>query len=136
MSDFIDTKGVLSIVIGQGWLSLFEAGSLKAGDVVRTGSLAGRPAALRYNGCELAPGEVVVIGDIFGIRVSGTEPAGETVTVPGARDDLAELLPIEVVLGTIRVSPAELRGVGRNTIISLGQPISAAEGPELRASGA
>ena len=70
----------------------------------------------------MAPCEVVVIGDLFGVRLTGTEPLGETVAVPGTRDDLAELLPTEVVLGSIEVSPAELRGVGRNTIISLGQP--------------
>jgi flagellar motor switch/type III secretory pathway protein FliN len=135
MSDFFNTKGPLTVVIGQGWLSSFEAGSLKVGDVVRTGHLAGRPCTLRFNGCEMAPCEVVVIGDVFGVRVTGTEPLGETVTVPGTRDDLAELLPIEVVLGSIRVSPGELRGVGRNTIISLGLPLSVTEDAELRVVG-
>jgi flagellar motor switch/type III secretory pathway protein FliN len=135
MIDFIDTKGTLSVGIGGGWLSLFEAGSLKAGDVVRTGHLAGRPSTLSYNGCEMAPCEVVIIGDMFGVRVTGTEPLGETVPVPGTRDDLAELLPIDVVLGSIRVSPAELRGVGRNTLISLGLPLSVTEDAELRVAG-
>jgi flagellar motor switch/type III secretory pathway protein FliN len=135
MSDFFDRKGTLSVSIGEGWLSLFEAGSLKAGDVVRTGQLAGRPSTLSFNGCEMAPCEVVVIGDAFGVRVTGTEPLGETVAVPGTRDDLAELLPTEVVLGSIHVSPAELRGVGRNTIVSLGLPLSESEDAELRAGG-
>jgi flagellar motor switch/type III secretory pathway protein FliN len=135
MSDFFHQKGVLSVIIGEGWLSSFEAGSLKVGDVVRTGNLAGRPAILRYNGCEMGPCEVVVIGDLLGARLTGTEPLGETVAVPGTRDDLAELLPTEVVLGSIRVSPAELRGVGRNTIVSLGVPLSESEDAELRAGG-
>ena len=135
MSDFFHKKGTLSVVIGQGWLSSFEAGSLKAGDVVRTGQLAGRPALLRYNGCEMGPCEVVIIGDLFGVRVTGTEPLGEVVPVPGTRDDLAELLPTEVVLGSIEVSPAELRGVGRNTIVSLGKPFSESADAELRAAG-
>jgi flagellar motor switch/type III secretory pathway protein FliN len=135
MSDFQNQKGALTVVIGQGWLSSFETGSLKAGDVVRTGHLAGRPSTLRFNGCEMAPCEVVVIGDVFGARVAGTEPMGETVAVPGTRDDLAELLPTEVVLGSIEVSPAELRGVARNTIISLGVPLSESEDAELRAGG-
>jgi flagellar motor switch/type III secretory pathway protein FliN len=135
MSDFFNRKGLLTVSIGEGWLSSFEVGSLKVGDVVRTGHLAGRPSTLRFNGCEMAPCEVVVIGDLFGIRLTGTEPLGETIAVPGTRDDLTELLPTEVVLGSIEVSPAELRGVGRNTIISLGVPLSESEDAELRAGG-
>jgi len=135
MSDFLHHKGELSVSIGDGWLSSFEAGSLKVGDVVRTANLAGRPAILRYNGCEMAPCEVVILGDLFGVRVTGTEPVSEAVTVPGTRDDLAELLPTAVVLGSIRVSPAELRGVGRNTIISLGMPFTESADAELRIAG-
>jgi flagellar motor switch/type III secretory pathway protein FliN len=135
MSDFFHAKGLLTVSIGEGWLSSFEAGSLKVGDVVRTGHLAGRPCTLRFNGCEMAPCEVVVIGDLFGVRLTGTEPAGEIVAVPGTRDDLAELLPTEIVLGSIGVSPAELREVGRNTIISLGIPASDSENAELRVAG-
>jgi flagellar motor switch/type III secretory pathway protein FliN len=135
MSDFFHQKGILSVVIGDGWLSSFEAGSLKAGDVVRTGHYAGRPSILRYNGREMGPCEVVIIGNVFGVRVTGTEPVGEVVAVPGTRDDLTELLPTEVVLGSIRVTPAELRGVGRNTIISLGKPFSASADAELWAAG-
>ncbi len=135
MSDFFHKKGTLSVVIGQGWLSSFEVGSLKVGDVVRTGQLAGRPAMIRYNGCEMGPCEVVIIGDIFGVRVTGTEPLGDAVPVPGTRDDLAELLPTEVVLGSIEVSPEELHGVGRNTIVSLGKPFDESADAELRAAG-
>ena len=135
MSDFLHHKSELSVVIGEGWLSSFEAGSLKAGDVVRTGNLAGRPAILRYNGCEMAPCEVVILGDLFGARVTGTEPLGSAVPVPGSRDDLTELLPTAVVLGSIGVSPAELRGVGRNTIISLGKPFTESADAELRVAG-
>lgn len=135
MSDFFHSRGTLSVVIGRGWLSSFEAGSLKAGDVVRTGQLAGHPAMLRYSGCEMGTCEVVIIGDLFGVRVSGTEPLGETVPVPGTRDDLAELLPTDVVLGSIRVSPSELRGVGRNTIVSLGKPFGESADAELWAAG-
>ncbi len=135
MSDFFHMNGTLSVIIGQGWLSSFEAGSLKVGDVVRTGQLAGRPAMVRYNGCEMGPCEVVIIGDLFGARVTGTEPLGEVVPVPGTRDDLAELLPTDVVLGSIAVSPAELQGVGRNTIVSLGKPFSESADAELAAAG-
>jgi flagellar motor switch/type III secretory pathway protein FliN len=135
MSDFFHQKGILSVVIGEGWLSSFEAGSLKAGDVVRTGHFAGRPSTLRYNGREMGPCEVVTINDVFGVRVTGTEPVGEVVAVPGTRDDFTELLPTEVVLGSIKVSLAELRGVGRNTIISLGKPWSTSTDAELWAAG-
>jgi flagellar motor switch/type III secretory pathway protein FliN len=135
MSDFFHKRGTLTVVIGQGWLSSFEVGSLKVGDVVRTGQIAGRPAMIRYNGCEMGPCEVVIIGDLFGARVTGTEPLCDAVPVPGTRDDLAELLPTEVVLGSIEVSPEELHGVGRNTIVSLGTPFSESADAELRAAG-
>lgn len=135
MSDFFHMRGTLTVVIGRGWLSTLEIGSLRVGDVVRTGQLAGRPALIRYNGCEMGPCEVVVIGDLFGVRVTGTEPLGEVVPVPGTRDDLAELLPTDVVLGSIAVTPDELRGVGRNTIVSLGKPFSGSADAELWAAG-
>ncbi len=83
MSDFFHKRGTLTVVIGQGWLSSFEIGSLKVGDVVRTGQLAGRPALIRYNGCEMGPCEVVIIGDLFGVRVTGTEPLGRDRTRAG-----------------------------------------------------
>lgn len=122
MNELFETKGTLTVSIGEGFLSSFEAGTLKPGDVVRTTKNAGYPSTLLFNGERMARCEVVVLGDMFGVRITGLEPARDPSAEPGTRDDLVEMLPVAVSLGSIRVSLAELSGVGVHSIVSLGKP--------------
>ncbi len=135
MSDFFNQKGVLTVSIGEGWLSSFEAAALAPGDVVRTAKYAGHSSTLLFNGGVLCPCEVVIVGDLFGVRVAGMAGLAPGVPPAGAKDDVVELLPTVVSLGAIRVSLSELKGVGRNTIVSLGKPFSTDEDAELLVAG-
>jgi len=135
MNDFFHDKGTLTVSIGEGYLSAFEAGTLKAGDVVRTTRNAGSPSTLLFNGERLAECEVVIIGDLFGVRIVGLDPRREPDAEPGSRDDLVEMLPVSVGLGSIRVSLAELLGVGAGSFASLGRPFSTEEDANLLVAG-
>jgi len=139
MADLFETKGTLTVSIGEGYLSSFEVGILAPGDLVRTRRLAGQPVTLLYNGTPIATCEVVVagaaVGAGFGVRVLRLEWPSTGGPEPGVRDDLVELLPTAIPLGSISVSLAELRGVGRSSIISLGKPFSEEEDAELLVAG-
>jgi flagellar motor switch/type III secretory pathway protein FliN len=140
MNDFFSIKGLLTASIGDGFLSSFEASTLKPGDIIRTTRLAGTPSIILFNGTPLCPCEVVVIGggngkETFGVRVINRGPRVPPAEGPGARDDLIEILPTVVSLGSIRVSLAELKNVAPDTIISLGKPFSTDEDAELLVAG-
>jgi flagellar motor switch/type III secretory pathway protein FliN len=135
MNGFFTEKGLLSVSIGEGYLSSFEAGTLQTGDVVKTGRLAGCPSTLLFNGLPLAACEVVILSDALAVRVTDSDIPQPIPLEPSRRDDVVELLPISVILGSIRVSLAELAGVGRYTFINLGKPFSEKEDAELLVAG-
>jgi flagellar motor switch/type III secretory pathway protein FliN len=131
MDDLFRTKGALTVSIGEGYLSSFEVSTLKKGDIVRTTKIAGYPSTILYNGTPLCPCEVVILGDLFGVRVTEPHWQEPVVPAPSTRDDLIEILPTVVSLGTIRMSLAELKTAAPGTIISLGKPFSADTDVEL-----
>ncbi|MGA2975375.1 MAG: FliM/FliN family flagellar motor switch protein [Spirochaetia bacterium] len=135
MNDFFTTKGTLTVSIGEGYLSSFEASTLKKGDIVRTTRICGAPSMIHFNGTPLCPCEVVVLGDVFGIRVTERPSQERSAPGPGARDDLVEILPTMVSLGSIRMSLAELKNAGPGTIISLGKPYLTDIDAELLVAG-
>jgi len=139
MVDFLEHLNTLSVSVGGGYLSAFEVGALKPGDVIRTTRQAGYSATLILNGTALAACEVVLLGGaartVFGARVTSADAPPPRDAGPAARDDLVELLPFEVVIGSIQVSLASLRGVGRNTLINLDRPFSTQEDASLVVTG-
>ena len=135
MQRFFDTKGTLEVSIGEGYLSSFETGILKPGDVVKTSREAGYPCSVFYNGHVLCQGEIVVPDDVFALRVSSLVRAEPFGPVPGNTDDVVEILPTRVSLGSIRLSLNELKDVSQGTCISLGKPFSAQADAELSAAG-
>ena len=141
VESLIETKGELAVSLGEGYLSLYEACGLRPGDVVRSRRLAGESHALLYNGTPLAQCEVVVLGrkgggSVWGVRVSNTDFPGTYAFGPPARkDDVGELVPFMIRLGSIRVSLGELGGVARNSLIGLGKPWSETADAELVVAG-
>ena len=136
MDDLFTTKGTLAVSIGEGFLSSFEASTLKKGDIVRTTRLPGMPSMLHFNGVPICPCDIAVLGGVFAVRVTqrpGRDQASELGL--GTRDDLVEILPTMVCLGSIRVSLAELKAAGPGTIISLGKPYSTDLDAELMVAG-
>jgi len=76
----------LTVEVGRTRMSLGEALSLGPGSVVTVDRLADKPVDLLCNGRPIARGEVVVIDEEFGLRITeviGAEPT-TTEAVPGA----------------------------------------------------
>jgi flagellar motor switch protein FliN/FliY len=70
----------LSVEIGRAQMTVGEALQLRAGSVVTLERLAGEPVDLLVNGTPIARGEVVVVDEQFGLRVTEIiegEPAAQ-----------------------------------------------------------
>ena len=77
MSDpLAKVKVPLEVVLGEAAHTVEEIAQIAAGTIIELHSLAGEPVSLRVSGREIAKGEVVVIDENFGIRV--TETVDET----------------------------------------------------------
>lgn len=69
------------IEIGRARLSVQEVLQLGPGSVVQLDRIVGEPVDIYVSDRKLARGEVVVVGDHFGVRITrvlGTGPEGET----------------------------------------------------------
>jgi flagellar motor switch protein FliN/FliY len=87
-----DVPMELSVEIGRTHITVGETLQLRAGSVVTLDRLAGEPVDLLVNGTPIARGEVVVVDEQFGLRVTqivDSEP-GET---PAAQTEAAEAAP-------------------------------------------
>lgn len=60
----------LSVEIGRTYMTVGETLSLRAGSIVALDRFAGEPVDLLVNGTPIAQGEVVVVDDKFGLRIS------------------------------------------------------------------
>lgn len=87
-----DVKVELTVEVGRTRMSLGEALSLGPGSVVTVDRLADQPVDLLCNGRPIARGEVVVIDEEFGLRITeviGAKPAAPAPEAP-ALDPLAD----------------------------------------------
>ena len=66
----LNVKVPVQIVLGEAELSVSELSELKNGSIVKTDSLAGEPVVFLAAGEEIARGEVVVIDENFGLRIT------------------------------------------------------------------
>jgi flagellar motor switch protein FliN len=76
-----DVKVELTVEVGRTRMSLGEALALGPGSVVTVERLADKPVDLLCNGRPIARGEVVVIDEEFGLRITeviGAEPVPST----------------------------------------------------------
>lgn len=67
----LDIPVSLSVELGRTRISIRELLQLGQGSVLELDTLAGEPMSIFVNGCLVAHGEVVVVNDKFGIRVTG-----------------------------------------------------------------
>jgi len=91
----------LAVEIGRTTMTIGETLALGPGSIVTLNRLAGEPVDLLVNGKPIARGEVVVIDEEFGLRVTEVV-AGETGTGPEA----AAPAPAEVAPGLPAFAPA------------------------------
>ncbi len=60
----------LEVVLGSTTLAVEEAATIQPGTIIQLDSLAGEPVTLVASGEPVAKGEVVIIDENFGIRVT------------------------------------------------------------------
>lgn len=65
------------VVLGHADLSLAELSALSAGSIIQLSTLAGEPVDLVVSGEVVARGEVVVIDENFGIRLTSLVDGGK-----------------------------------------------------------
>ena len=87
LTPLADVPVELAVEIGRTRMTIGETLALAPGSIVTLDRLAGEPVDLLVNGRPIAQGEVVVIGEEFGFRV--TEVLGEVRPAPGAGDPRA-----------------------------------------------
>lgn len=87
----------LSVEIGRTQMTVGETLDLRAGSIVTLDRLAGEPVDLLVNGTPIARGEVVVVDEQFGLRVTailegdGEPPAAQQ--APAEQDGIASEAP-------------------------------------------
>ena len=96
-----DVPVELAVEIGRTHMTIRETLALGPGSIVTLNRLAGEPVDLLVNGKPIARGEVVVIDEEFGLRVTEVV-AGET----GAGPEAAAPAPAEVAPGLPAFAPA------------------------------
>ncbi len=94
-----DVPVELAVEIGRTFMTIRETLSLGPGSIVSLNRLAGEPVDLLVNGKPIARGEVVVIDEEFGLRVTevvSSDPASERVAE--APEALVEALVPPVIM--------------------------------------
>ena len=84
-----DVPVELAVEVGRTKMTIREALALGPGSIVTLNRLAGEPVDLLVNGKPIARGEVVVIDEEFGLRVT------DVVTSPNDGDGSADIAPAE-----------------------------------------
>lgn len=69
----------ITVELGRARMSIKEVLSLGPGTVVELNRVAGEPVDVLINGKPIAKGEVVVLGDMFGVRVTDIIPPAQRV---------------------------------------------------------
>ncbi len=68
-----DVKVKLEVVLGGAEYTVAEIAGIGEGTIIELNTLAGEPVELRAGGERIGLGEVVVIDESFGIRVTSTD---------------------------------------------------------------
>jgi flagellar motor switch protein FliN len=94
-----DVPVELAVEIGRTHMTIRETLALGPGSIVTLNRLAGEPVDLLVNGKPIARGEVVVIDEEFGLRVTEVvagEPAADTEAVPApVAEPVVAAVPVE-----------------------------------------
>lgn len=69
----------ITVELGRARMTIKEVLALSPGTVVELNRVAGEPVDILINGKPIAKGEVVVLGDMFGVRVTDIIPPAQRV---------------------------------------------------------
>ncbi len=75
----LDVPITLSMEVGRSRITIRDLLQLNPGSVIKLQRAVGDPMDILVNGCLVAKGEVVVVGDQFGIRIADVVSAEERV---------------------------------------------------------
>src|SRR3954469_17273981 len=81
-----DVPVELAVEIGRTQMTIGETLSLGPGSIVTLHRLAGEPVDLLVNGTPIARGEVVVIDEEFGLRITEVVPGGSAAPATAASE--------------------------------------------------
>ena len=95
----------LTVEVGRTRMSLGQALALGPGSVITLDRLADQPVDLLVNGKPVARGEVVVIDDVFGLRLTHIVEAGEAAATEAAVEQ------VEAAAATPELAAPELAPV-------------------------
>ncbi len=70
MELLMDVNLEMTVELGRARLSISEVMDLTQGSVIELDKMAGEPVDIRVNSVLLAQGEVIVMDDIFGVRIT------------------------------------------------------------------
>ena len=74
-STLIDSVGVtIETYLGDTEMTIAELNALHVGGVVKLDAALNGPVELRVNGVIIAQGELVAVGDKFGVRITSVSP--------------------------------------------------------------
>ncbi len=135
MDAILNKRGVLSVITGNGYLSLYEANNLKKGDIIRVSSTCGKPFNVLYNGNFLCKGEICVIRDRLGFRISGFINDDQYERTPGTMDHIVEMVPVSIRVDEVELSLSELKGLVKGSFIGLEKKYNVKEDVELFVAG-
>lgn len=136
MKNFFEEKGKLTVSLGYGYISAFEANKLKSGDVVIISRIAGESHIVNYNGSFLCYAELVVFDDIFGLfPILKPNKYSHKKPYKGVVDDVVEILSTEIRFAEIDISLKELFEVNEGPIIDLGKEYQDSNIVELFVAG-
>ncbi|MDP6418793.1 MAG: flagellar motor switch protein FliN [Candidatus Krumholzibacteria bacterium] len=65
-----NVKLEMTVELGRARMNIGEVMQLSQGSVIELDKMAGEPVDLRVNGVLLAQGEVIVMDDVFGVRIT------------------------------------------------------------------
>jgi flagellar motor switch/type III secretory pathway protein FliN len=124
MQELDKAEGELELVLGSGWVSLYELGALAPGAIILSTRLAGTGYELRFEGERLAEATAVILGEgeshFLCAQIRSLERQGLVQPEPFRGIELTELLPFTIVLGSAKASLESLAGLGRMSVIDLG----------------
>jgi len=89
-----DVPVELAVEIGRTQMTIRETLALGPGSIVTLNRLAGEPVDLLVNGKPIARGEVVVIDEEFGLRVTEVVAGEPAADVSGAEAAVADFAPV------------------------------------------
>ncbi len=130
-------NGTLSVSVGETWLSSGELASLKPGDVIRSTRETGCSHLLLFNNLPIGCCETVIFSecDTIGIRICDPESLPKYDLSPLHQDELAELLPASICLGSIPFDLGKASALRTGSFINLDTSGKAAENASLMAGG-